>query len=59
MQIFGGNPLYQATKRHLTFAVRRYKTSFQFIVGENSPMLYKRITYTMSTVGENSPMILT
>ena len=42
--------------RNLTFAVHCYKTFFLYIVDENSPLLYKRITYTMYTVGENSPM---
>ena len=43
----------------LTFAVPRDKISFQYVVDENSPILYKRITYTMHAVGENSPMTLT
>ena len=45
--------------RNLTFAIHCYETFFLYIVGENSPLLYKRITYTMYAVGENSPMTWT
>ena len=36
--------------------VRCYKTFFLCTVGENSPLLYKRITYTMYAADENLPM---
>ena len=36
-----------------------YKTFFLYVVGENSPIVFKRNFFTMYTVGENSPMTFT
>ena len=51
------SPIY--TNGFLTFAVRCYKTFCLCVVSENSPILYKRITYTMYAVGKSSPMTWT
>ena len=43
----------------LTVAFFCYKTLFPYIMGETSPILFKRNFYTTYKVGENSPVTFT